>query len=95
MNLSSIETLIGTNFKKWKADLEIALGFLDYDIALREEAPEVHVETASTEDKSYYAKQKQANRMSILIMLNSMSLLVKGGIEVSDNAKEFLESIAL
>ncbi|KAI5311940.1 hypothetical protein L3X38_041113 [Prunus dulcis] len=52
-------------------DLEIAIGFLDYDMALREEAPAVPVEKASTEEKPYYAKWKK------------------------DNAKDFLESIAL
>ncbi|VVA39269.1 PREDICTED: UBN2_2 domain-containing [Prunus dulcis] len=75
--------------------MEIALGFLDYDMALREEASAVIMKIASAEEKSYYAKWKEANRMAILIMLKSMSPSVRGGIEVKDNAKDFLESIAL
>ena len=39
--INSIEPLTYSNFKKWKRDLEIVLGLLDHDLALREEKLEV------------------------------------------------------
>ncbi|CAL2257769.1 unnamed protein product [Prunus armeniaca] len=90
-----IETLNGSNYKKWKRDLEMALGFLDYDLAIRKQAPKKPAEGATIEEKAHFAKWEKANRMTILIMLKSMSPTVKGGIPPSNNAKEFLESISL
>ena len=73
----------------------MALGFLDYDLAIREQAPEKPTEGATAEEKALFAKWEKANRMAILIMLKSMSPTVRGGIPPSDNAKEFLELISL
>lgn len=49
-------------------DLEIALGLLDMDMAIKEQAPEKPEGYATTEEKTHYAKWERANRMSILIM---------------------------
>lgn len=48
VNHNSIETLIGSNYKKWIEDLEIALGLLDYEMVLEEDAPVVPAANAST-----------------------------------------------
>lgn len=34
---SLIETLIGSNFKQWKKDVEIVLGLMDLDLILKED----------------------------------------------------------
>ncbi|CAN6707451.1 unnamed protein product [Malus baccata var. baccata] len=39
MNLNTVEPLTGVNYKKWKQDLEIVLGVMDMDVALRTEEP--------------------------------------------------------
>ncbi|XP_021803615.1 uncharacterized protein LOC110747834, partial [Prunus avium] len=93
VNHNSIETLIGSNYKKWKEDLEIALGLLDYEMALEEDAPVVPAANASAEVKNKYAKWIKANKMAILIMKRSISPSVKGSITTSENAKDFLKSI--
>ncbi|CAL8112807.1 unnamed protein product [Prunus armeniaca] len=56
VNHNSIDTLICSNYKKWKEDLEIALGLLDYEMALEEDAPAVPAANASAEVKTKYAK---------------------------------------
>lgn len=37
LNFTNIETLIGSNFKKWKKDIEIVLGLMDLDLVLKED----------------------------------------------------------
>nr|XP_028952485.1 uncharacterized protein LOC114822318 [Malus domestica] len=39
MHLNTVKPLTGVNYKKWKQDLEIVLGVMDWDLALRTEEP--------------------------------------------------------
>ncbi|XP_020411650.1 uncharacterized protein LOC109946889 isoform X3 [Prunus persica] len=94
VNHNSIETLIGSNYTKWREDVEIALGLLDYEMVIEEEAPAEPAATASAEAKAKYAKWIKANKMAILIMRRSISPSVRGSITPSDNAKKFIDSIA-
>ncbi|BBH07046.1 hypothetical protein Prudu_018854 [Prunus dulcis] len=92
--INSIESLTGSNFKKWKRDLEIVLGLLDHDLALREEKPEVTA-NSNAEQKQKLEKCEKSNRICLLVMKKSMTETICGGITESENAKEFLEAIGL
>ncbi|XP_020426582.1 uncharacterized protein LOC109950850 [Prunus persica] len=92
--INSIESLTGSNFKKWKRDLEIVLGLLDHDLALREEKPEVTA-NSNAEQKQKLEKWEKSNRICLLVMKKSMTETICGGITESENAKEFLEAIGL
>ncbi|CAL2278472.1 unnamed protein product [Prunus armeniaca] len=94
VNHNSIQTLTGSNYKKWIEDVEIALGLLDYEMVLTNEALAVPANEASTETKAKYAKWIKANKMAILIMRRSTSEEVRGSITETENAKEFIEAIA-
>ncbi|CAL9011085.1 unnamed protein product, partial [Prunus brigantina] len=94
VNHNSIQTLTGSNYKKWREDLEIALGLLDYEMVLTEEAPATPAADASVETRTKFAKWTKANKMTILIMRRSISEEVKGSITESENAKAFIEAIA-
>lgn len=39
MSINKIELLNGLNFKKWKGDIELNLGILDFEHVLREDPP--------------------------------------------------------
>ena len=93
MNFSSIETLTGTNYKKWKQDVEIFLGLMDIDSAIRVEAPAALTEVSTDEEKKAFNKWHRDNRMSLLVMKRAMTETVRGGIPISENAKEFLDSV--
>ncbi|KAM0968159.1 hypothetical protein TB1_015836 [Malus domestica] len=93
MNFSSIEPLSGGNFKKWKQDIEIVLGLMDLDLALREEEPEPLTDVSTAEQRLKHEKWEKANRMSLMVMKRTMSETVRGGIVVGDKAKDFLEAI--
>ncbi|CAL9012470.1 unnamed protein product, partial [Prunus brigantina] len=92
-SINSIEPLTGSNFKKWKRDLEIALGLLDHDIALREEKP-VLTDESTAEQRLKLERWEKANRICLLIMKKSMTEAIYGGIPDSENAKEYLKAVA-
>jgi len=94
VNHNSIETLTGSNYSKWKQDLEISLGFLDYDFVLKEEPPQAPAADANTETKTKFVKWEKANKMTLLIMQRAMSSAVKGSIPKSESAKKYYEAIA-
>ena len=56
VNHNSIETLIGSNYTKWREDVEIALGLLDYEMAIEVDALAVPDADASAGAKAKYAK---------------------------------------
>ncbi|CAL8992141.1 unnamed protein product [Prunus brigantina] len=92
---NSIEILTRSNYLKWKEELEISLGLMDYDIALKWDALEEPAANATADVKRRYEKWEKANKMAILIMLRTMTPSLRGSIPRSENAKEFLAAIGL
>lgn len=88
--VNQIATLHGSNFKKWKQDLELCLGMADYDHILKENPPAALTETSSKSEKSAFKSWHKNNRMSLMIMKRSMSEAVRGGIPESEFAREYL-----
>ncbi|CAN6687490.1 unnamed protein product [Malus baccata var. baccata] len=80
LNFNNIETLTGSNFKKWKEDVHIVLGLMDLDLS-------------TADEKLKFEKWDRANRMSLMIMTKAMAQPVKGGIPKLDNAKDFLAGV--
>ncbi|KAK3033128.1 hypothetical protein RJ639_036487 [Escallonia herrerae] len=91
--LSSIESLSGTNFRKWKEQISIILGVMDLDYALRVDAPAALTAESSTKQKAAYEKWKRSNRISLMIMKGSITTAIRGAIPDSDNAKLYLAHI--
>ncbi|KAM1263710.1 hypothetical protein ACFX2G_029301 [Malus domestica] len=93
MNLNTVEPLTGINYKKWKQDLEIVLGVMDWDLALRTEEPPMPTDGSTSIQRSKYEKWQKSNRISLMIIKRSMTDVVRGGFLDATNAKEFLASI--
>ncbi|KAK3015762.1 hypothetical protein RJ639_005496 [Escallonia herrerae] len=91
--LSSIESLSGTNFRKWKEQISIILGVMDLDYALRVDAPAALTAESSTEQKAACEKWERSNRISLMIMKGSITTAIRGAIPDSDNAKLYLAHI--
>ncbi|KAK2996943.1 hypothetical protein RJ639_026301 [Escallonia herrerae] len=91
--LSSIESLSGTNFRKWKEQISIILEVMDLDYALRVDAPAALTAESSTEQKAAYEKWERSNRISLMIMKGSITTAIRGAIPDSDNAKLYLAHI--
>ncbi|XP_071713950.1 uncharacterized protein [Rutidosis leptorrhynchoides] len=88
-----IEHLNGTNFASWKDQIKISLGITDLDYALRFDQPAPLTDETTVEQKKTYDIWERSNRMSLMIMKNSISPAIRGAIPDSENAKEFLEFV--
>ncbi|GKE38397.1 UBN2_2 domain-containing protein, partial [Tanacetum coccineum] len=91
--VSGIEPLNGTNFSSWKEQVKISLGITDLDYALRFDKPNPLTATSTADEKRTYEIWERSNRMSLMIMKNSISVAIRGAIPDSENAKEFLKSV--
>ncbi|GJW40337.1 putative zinc finger, CCHC-type containing protein [Tanacetum coccineum] len=80
--MSGIEPLTGTNFSTWRDQVKLTLGVMDLDHALRIDHP-----AALTAEQ-----WERSNRMSLMIINNSISVAIRRAIPDSENAKEYLSS---
>ncbi|VFQ66006.1 unnamed protein product, partial [Cuscuta campestris] len=88
-----IETLNGANFSSWKDSLMLTLGMLDFDYALREPAPPALTDKSTAEDKIVHERWERCNRMALMLIKNSISIIIRGAIPDSSNAKTYLVSV--
>ena len=79
-----------TNFKIQKEAVEIVLGCMDLDLALRTERPTSTLE-ASNEVK--IEKWGCSNQMCIMIMKHSILEAFRASIFEGENAKKFIDEI--
>ncbi|XP_022895364.1 uncharacterized protein LOC111409558 [Olea europaea var. sylvestris] len=88
--VSNIPMLSGTNFKVWKEAVEIVLGCMDLDLALRSDRP---ASTPENPDEGKIEKWDCSDRMCLMIMKRSIPEAFRGSITESGSAKKFLEEI--
>ncbi|XP_070682360.1 uncharacterized protein [Malus domestica] len=87
------EPLTGVNYKKWKQDLEIVLGVMDMDLALRTEELPMPNKGCTLSQRSKHEKWENSNIISLMIIKRSMTDVVCGGFPEATNSKEFMKSI--
>ncbi|XP_061364652.1 uncharacterized protein LOC133308078 [Gastrolobium bilobum] len=88
----SIEILTGSNYNKWKQDLEFSLGIVDLDLALREDKPVVNAES-TPEEKQLLAKWERSNRLGLIAIKRTVSEHLLSGLPETTSAKEILDAI--
>lgn len=94
INLATIVVLTGSNYKKWRTEIELHLASLNVDHALTEDAPPPLTDQSTNLEKHNYKEWARANRVCKLIAMRIMSDIVKGSIPDSDLAKDYFASIA-
>ena len=92
--MNSILILNGTNFKDWKENIEITLGCIDVDLALRTEQPFTPTTSSTSKDRRDYEKWVRSNHMSIMIIKRDILEVFRGTVsEDITTTKEFLVEI--
>ncbi|XP_076950413.1 uncharacterized protein LOC143623368 [Bidens hawaiensis] len=66
------------------------LAFLDFDFALNEDEPPALTAESTHAHHLLFEKWKRCNRMSLMLMKNSISMPIRGSIPDSENAKIYL-----
>ena len=93
-NINSIPMLNGTNFKTWHENLQIVLGVIDVDLALRVSFPTPLTVESSSNEKRDIERWERLNRMCLMIIKKAIPEAFRGTIsETIKINKEFLEEI--
>ncbi|CAH9103279.1 unnamed protein product, partial [Cuscuta europaea] len=66
---------------------------MDLDYALRHDPPAALTDQSSQEQKRVYEQWERSNRMSLMVIKNSISVAIRGAIPDSENAKTYLDSV--
>ena len=93
-NLNSVPDLNGANFKDRKENMQIVLGCMDLDLALRIKKPLSPTDSSTSEHRKLHEKWDHLNCMSLMIIKRGIPEVFRG--TVSDDitsAKEFLAEI--
>ncbi|XP_050157497.1 uncharacterized protein LOC126631403 [Malus sylvestris] len=94
VNISSFQSADVNGLIKWKRDLEIVLGLLDINLALKEEKPTSLTNTSTNEQKLKFKKWENSNTLCLLIMEKTITEAIYGGLPAFENAKKILESVS-
>ncbi|GAV65582.1 UBN2 domain-containing protein [Cephalotus follicularis] len=93
-NMVSIEVMTGSNYKKWKEDIEFAMEMVDVDLSLVTDKPG-DLTAASTEDeKSVHIVWMKSNRICLLSVRRSILDHLKSGLPTDCTAKELMTAIS-
>ena len=93
-NINSTPMLNGTNFKTWHDNLQIVLGVMDLDLALRVSSPAPLTDESSFDEKRDIERWEKSNRMCLMIIKKTIPKAFRGTIfETIKTSKEFLEEI--
>jgi len=84
--------LNGSNYKKWKQDVDFSLGIADLDITLREDKLVVNAENTA-EQRERLAKWVRADRLSLIAIKRTISDHLLGGLPEECTTKEFLDAL--
>ncbi|GKE08522.1 hypothetical protein Tco_1412073 [Tanacetum coccineum] len=75
--MSGIEPLTDTNFSTWRDQVKLTLGVMDLDHALRIDPPAAE---STADQKHAYEQWERSNRMSLMIIKNSISVAKCKGV---------------
>ncbi|GAV90464.1 UBN2 domain-containing protein [Cephalotus follicularis] len=90
----TIEVLTGSNFKKWKEDIEFAMEMTDVDLSLVTDKPGELTVASTDDEKLVYAAWMKSNRICILSMRRSILDHLKSGLPTDCTAKELMTAIS-
>ena len=83
--------LNGTNFKTWRENVEIVLGVIDLDLALRTDKPPAITDESTSDNKREMERWERSNRISLMVMKRAIPEAFRDS--VPDTAKGFLEDL--
>ncbi|KAL0368118.1 UNVERIFIED_CONTAM: hypothetical protein Scaly_1030700 [Sesamum calycinum] len=83
VSINTIPMLNGSNFKSWKENLEIVLGVMDLDLALREDSPPALTDNSTSKQKREKERLEKSNQ--------NARFFEDGGFVGGDKVKDIIE----
>ncbi|KAL0287276.1 UNVERIFIED_CONTAM: hypothetical protein Sangu_2699100 [Sesamum angustifolium] len=94
-SINTIPMLNGSNFKSWKENLDIVLGMMDLDLALREDSPPILIDKSTFEQKREKERWETSNPEYIVEMSHLASILKALRLDPSEDLLVYLVLISL
>ncbi|XP_059302018.1 uncharacterized protein LOC132053945 [Lycium ferocissimum] len=88
-----IEILTGSNYKKWKRDVDFAFELVEIDMVIVKDAPTEPTEESNDEEKNEYAKWERLNRLCLKALKRSIAEHLLGSLLETNSSKEFFEAV--
>ncbi|XP_042484995.1 uncharacterized protein LOC122065263 isoform X2 [Macadamia integrifolia] len=85
--------LTADNYVDWKEKTLFTLRCMNLDLALRVDEPSALTESSSPDEKAYYEKWEDSNRISLLFIEANVSKIIKGSIPKCTKVKDYLKAI--
>ncbi|KAF2309698.1 hypothetical protein GH714_004652 [Hevea brasiliensis] len=92
--MMTIEILIGSNYKAWKRDVELAMELVDIDLAMVTPKPVDLANASSATEKQVHIAWYKSNRMCYLTIKKSIPEHLLSGLLETTIAKEFLTLVS-
>ncbi|KAK9929674.1 hypothetical protein M0R45_016658 [Rubus argutus] len=89
----NIEPLTGSNYKKWREEIEIYLSMYHLDWPLYKRQPAALTATSSEKERDYFEEWHRQNRVAKNVMKKTMSDTIRGSIEEPPLATDFMTAI--
>ncbi|GAV71050.1 hypothetical protein CFOL_v3_14544 [Cephalotus follicularis] len=86
-NMVTIEVLTGSNFKKWKEDIDFAMEMADVDLSLVSDKPRDFIVASTEDEKLVQAAWMKSNHICLLSMRRSILDHLKSGMPTDYTAK--------
>ncbi|KAM1088384.1 hypothetical protein ACFX19_016501 [Malus domestica] len=94
INLAAVPILTGgSNYRKWRREIELLLTLNEYDIALNMPQPAALNDKSTKSEKVEFERWTRANKVALSILESGMTDTVRGGIKKCDLAKDYLTAI--
>ncbi|KAM1804497.1 hypothetical protein ACFX12_030351 [Malus domestica] len=94
MNLAAVPILTGgSNYKKWRREIELLLTLNEYDIALDTPQSAPLTDKSSKAEKVEFERWTRANKVALSILESGMTDTVRRGIKRCDLAKDYFKAI--
>ena len=88
----NVPELSGNNYKTWKEQTLLYLGWMDIDYAIRKDELEI-IETSTKEEKVLHEQWERSNRLSFMFIKTSISAGIRGSAEKHTNFRALLKAI--
>ncbi|XP_048424645.1 uncharacterized protein LOC125470144 [Pyrus x bretschneideri] len=94
INLAAVPILTGgSNYRKWRREIELLLTLNEYDIALDMPQPATLNDKSTKSEKMEFERWTRANKVSLSMLESGMTDTVRGGIKKCYLAKDYLIAI--
>ena len=81
------------NYTEWKDKILLTLGYMDLDLALREDELPIPTKSSNLNQKATYEHWEQSNRLSLMLVKSHIRQSMRGFIPNCEKVKAYMEAI--